>query len=194
MTEPERAPAERTEEQAPADATAAVRTRGVREDRGELISAMSAFVLLVLMFAFAWYGTAGVPGRSVQAAGSGSETGWEGLHVIRWVVLATAVLALGTAVLHRTQRGHGTRTDASTAITLLGALTSVLLGYRVLIALPSSSTVVDQKLGAVLGLLCALGIAFGGFETMRAERARARRAAQRTRRQRHGARPGGSVP
>ena len=29
---------------------------------------------------------------------------------------------------------------------------------------------IDQKLGAVLGVLCALGIALGGFESMREQR------------------------
>jgi hypothetical protein len=53
----------------------------------------------------------------------------------------------------------------------------VLLIYRVLIALPSGARVVDQKLGAVLGLVCALGIAWGGYEAIREQRARVRAAA-----------------
>ncbi len=50
----------------------------------------------------------------------------------------------------------------------------MLLTYRVLINLPSPSDVVDQKLGAVLGLVCAYGIAVGGFESIREQRVRAR--------------------
>jgi hypothetical protein len=30
--------------------------------------------------------------------------------------------------------------------------------------------VVDQKLGAFLGVLCALGVAYGGLESLRGER------------------------
>ena len=42
-----------------------------------------------------------------------------------------------------------------------------------LIDLPSANSVVDQKLGAYIGLLCALGIALGGCEQMLEERTRA---------------------
>jgi len=43
--------------------------------------------------------------------------------------------------------------------------------------LPAGTRVIDQKLGALLGLLCALGIAWGGYESVREQRARARRQA-----------------
>jgi hypothetical protein len=48
----------------------------------------------------------------------------------------------------------------------------VLLIYRVLIVLPGPGTVIDQKLGAILGLVCALGIAWGGYESMLEQRRR----------------------
>jgi hypothetical protein len=41
----------------------------------------------------------------------------------------------------------------------------------VLIDLPSSNQVVDQKFGAFIGVLCALGIALGGYEAVREDRA-----------------------
>jgi len=41
----------------------------------------------------------------------------------------------------------------------------------------SANSVVDQKLGAYIGLLCAVGIALGGYEQMLEERARRARAA-----------------
>ena len=52
----------------------------------------------------------------------------------------------------------------------------MLLIYRVLIVLPAGTRVIDQKLGAFLGLLCALGIAWGGYEAIREQRARVRAA------------------
>ena len=66
----------------------------------------------------------------------------------------------------------------------LGALSAVLLVYRVLIVLPSPTRVIDQKLGAFLGLLCALGIAWGGYEAIREQRARVRAAGATPRRRR----------
>jgi cytochrome b561 len=149
--------------------------------RGELIGTASALALLVLMFGMPWYGVAGVPGSSAtRAATATAENAWEALTVLRWLMLATIVVTVASAVLHLTQRRHGTQTDTSLLLTVLGALTAALVTYRVLISLPAPAEIVDQKLGAVLGVFSALGIAFGGFDSLREERARARRLVQRS--------------
>jgi hypothetical protein len=141
---------------------------------GELISASSALCLLLVMFLFEWYGVAGVPDPSAaRPAISSAENAWNGLPVVRWVMLLTIVVALGSVVLHASQRTHGSRTDTSGLVTVLGSLTAVLLCYRVLISLPAGNRVIDQKLGAVLGLICALGIALGGYESTRERQAKA---------------------
>jgi hypothetical protein len=145
--------------------------RPPRVYRGELTSALCALALLALMFGATWYGVAGVPDpSSARPAVSYAENAWNGLPIVRWVMLATIVAALGSVVLHASQRSHGTRTNTSLLLVTLGSLTSALLIYRVLIALPESSMVLDQKLGAVLGLGCALGIAIGGYESVREQR------------------------
>jgi hypothetical protein len=152
---------------------------------GELLSAASALVLLVVMFATEWYGVAGVPDPSyARPAISTAENGWDGLAVIRWVLLATILVAVGSVFLHASQRAHGTKTDTSRLVAALGALSSALLIYRVLIALPGDGTVLDQKLGAFLGLLGALGIAWGGYESVLEQRARAGAGTTRSRRRR----------
>jgi hypothetical protein len=144
---------------------------------GALVSATSALALLVIMFAMEWYGVAGVPDPSaVRPAVSTAENGWNGLTVTRWVLLATILASIGAVVLHASQREHGNKTDTSLVVAALGALSSVLLVYRVLIVLPAPTRVIDQKLGAFLGLLCALGIAWGGYEAIREQRARVRAA------------------
>ena len=146
---------------------------------GALVSAVSALALLVILFAMEWYGVAGVPDPSaVRPAVSTAENGWNGLTVTRWVLVATIVAAIGAVVLHASQREHGNKTDTSRIVAALGAISSVLLIYRVLIVLPAGTRVVDQKLGAFLGLICALGIAWGGYESIREQRARARAAAE----------------
>jgi hypothetical protein len=151
--------------------------------RGELTSAVSALGLLVTMFLTKWYGVAGVPDPSAaRPAISSAENAWNGLTIVRWVMLATIVAALGSVVLHASQRSHGTRTDTSLVIVTLGSLTSLLLLYRVLIVLPQSSKVIDQKLGALLGLACAFGIALGGLESIREQRTHSRALSLRPRR------------
>jgi hypothetical protein len=161
---------------------------------GELTSSVSAVLLLVVLFATEWYGVAGVPDPSAaRPAVSGAESGWTGLSLIRWVVLVTALVAIGSVVLHASQRRHGTKTDTSRLVAGLGSLTSLLLIYRVLIVLPAGAKVIDQKLGALLGLACALGVALGGYQSIAEQQARARSVVQRPRR-RVRRRAGGSEP
>lgn len=150
---------------------------------GELTSSVSAVLLLIVMFATEWYGVAGVPDPSAaRPAVSGAESGWTGLSMIRWVILVTALAAIGSVLLHASQRRHGTKTDTSRLIAGLGSLASLLLIYRVLIVLPSGAKVIDQKLGAVLGLVCALGVALGGYQSIAEHQARTRSSVQRPRR------------
>ena len=165
--------------QAPEQKTA----RQPRIYRGELTSAVGALGLLAIMFLTKWYGVAGVPDPSAaRPAISTAENAWNGLTIVRWVMLVTIVAALGSVVLHASQRSHGTRTDTSLVIVTLGSLTSLLLLYRVLIVLPQASKVIDQKLGAILGLACAFGIALGGFESIREQRTHAKAVSLRPRR------------
>jgi hypothetical protein len=137
-----------------------------RAGRGELVSAASALVLAVAMFAFAWFGVDGIPGRTRLTS---VENAWEAMTLVRWLMLAAIVVALGSPFLHATQRGHGSKTSTGLAVTVLGVLTAAFLVYRVLIDPPSPNEVVDQKLGAFLGLAAALGIALGGYDSIREE-------------------------
>jgi hypothetical protein len=129
----------------------------------------------MFMFLAKWYGVAGVPDPSAaRPAVSTAENAWNGLTDVRWVMLATIVVVLGSVVLHASQRTHGTRTDTSRVLLSLGTVTSILLFYRVLVALPEPTRVIDQKLGAVLGLAAASGIALGGLEAIGEQRRLAR--------------------
>ena len=88
-------------------------------------------------------------------------------------MLPTIVVAIGSVLLHGSPASHGAKTDTGGSWPALGALTAAALIYRVLIELPSASSVVDQKLGAYIGLL------------------RARDRARRLRADARGARPSG---
>jgi hypothetical protein len=132
-----------------------------RAQRGELISAAGALALLVLMFAFEWYGVDGIPGRSQIST---AENAWNTLTVTRWLMLLTIFVTLGSLIIRATERDHGAITDTSAAIAILGTLTACVLAYRVLINPPSPATIVDQKLGAYLGVLSAIAIALGGID------------------------------
>jgi hypothetical protein len=154
--------------EAPADTRAAL-------THGELIAAASALLLLVLMFATEWYSVAGIPGTSAHAQAVTTENAWTALANVRWLMLLTVIAAFGSVAVHVLNASPSAVAVARLAVTALGSATALLLTYRVLIALPAPSDVVDQKLGAVLGVACAYGIAVGGFESIREQRARARR-------------------
>jgi hypothetical protein len=138
---------------------------------GELIGAISALVLLPAMFVLEWYGVVALPGHARRSGITSTENAWRGLTSVRWLMLVTIAVVLGSVILHATQRSHGSRTDTSLAVAALGTLTAALLVYRVLIELPNPSSVVDAKIGAFVGLLSAIGIALGGYESVRERRA-----------------------
>ena len=168
-------------ETAPAEDTVEPHRR-LRLREGALIAAGSALALLVLMFAAKWYGVDEIPGRvATRTQVTHAINAWHALSLVRWLMLATIVVAVGSVLLHGSQRSHGSKTNTGPLVAVLGVITAVVLIDRVLIDLPSSNAVVDQKLGAILGLLAAIGIAIGGYESMLEERARSKRAAHSSR-------------
>jgi hypothetical protein len=135
--------------------------------RGEVISAVSAVLLLVSMFALEWYGVDGIPRRTRRL--TWSVNAWDSLQVGRWVLVGAIVVVIASALLHISQREHGARTDTGPVVATFGWMAAGLLIYRVLINLPAPSEIVDQKIGALVGLACGLGIALGGSEALREE-------------------------
>jgi hypothetical protein len=149
-----------------------------RAPAGELLSAVSALLLLALMFALKWYGVVALPHAARRSGVQSASSAWNQLSDVRWMMLLTVLVTLGSVTIHLTQRSHGSQSDTSAVITLVAAVTAALLVYRVLIALPSPTYVVDAKIGAYLGLLAAVGVMIGGFQSFRA-RSLARRRPQR---------------
>src|SRR5947199_9623955 len=144
-------------------------SRRARIHTGELISAASALAVVPIMFLLEWFGTVGLP-RSRRSGLETAENAWRVLTYTRWLMLLAAAVALGSVVLHASQRSHGARTDTSVVVAALGTVTAAMLAYRVLINLPDPSSVVDIKIGAYLGLLAAIGITLGGYDSIREER------------------------
>jgi hypothetical protein len=156
--------------------------RIARVPGGELVAALSAIALCVLMFGVQWYGVAGVSGvLASRPAVSGAENAWHGLTNLRWVMLAAATVAVASFALRIAQRFSARQVNLSPVVMTLGSVTAALLVYRVLINPPAPGSVVDQKVGAFLGLLSALGIAFGGYDSRRETRKSRRRVVQRSR-------------
>lgn len=163
-------------------AETAERGQRLRLRQGALITAGSALVLLVVMFATKWYGVDEIPGRvATRTQLTHAANAWHALTIVRWLMLVTIIVAVGTVLLHGSQRSHGTKTNTGPLVAVLGSITAAVVIYRVLIDLPSAGSVVDQKFGAIIGVLATIGIALGGYESMLEERERAKRGAHGSR-------------
>jgi hypothetical protein len=137
------------------------------------MSAASALLLLVLMVGVAWYGVDGIPGRPGSPSRvTGAETGWQAMTDLRWLVLLTVILAFAVLVVHAARPTRQAVAGLRLALLVTASATALALIVRVLIDLPSSERVVDQKPGAILGMVASMGIAYGAGEAVREQRAR----------------------
>ncbi|MGB7589440.1 MAG: hypothetical protein WBM00_12115 [Solirubrobacterales bacterium] len=137
-----------------------------RLNRGEKIAAGSAIALFIIMF-LSWYTVdtpAGIPSPTLSA--------WDAYSFIDIILLVTIVAAVGAAVLRASDADIDV--PASQIVTALGALSVLLILFRI-ISTPSWSAfgvdVADSSVtyGVILGLIAAVGIAFGGYSSMQEE-------------------------
>jgi hypothetical protein len=121
--------------------------------RGELLAGTGAVLLLVFLLAGKWYGH-----------GGGARTGWEGLISLRWLLVVTIAAALALVAAQVTRRSPAIPVTLSLVVAVLGLITVLALIYRVLINPPA-----HEQAGAYLGLLSAIGLAYGGYLSLREE-------------------------
>jgi uncharacterized membrane protein AbrB (regulator of aidB expression) len=124
--------------------------------RGELLAAASAVLLTIFLVGGKWYGSGGKAG--------GSQTGWQSLTDLRWLLLVTIVAAIGLAFTQVTRRAPALPVTMSLIVMLLGIVSVIALIIRVVIDPPA-----HEQAGAYLGLLFTIGIAWGGYLSLRQE-------------------------
>lgn len=138
--------------------------------RGEVTAGAAAVVLAVSLFLLPWYGLSGAVQRSAAALGIATTiTGWDGLTDLRWLVLVAAITALALTLAQGTYRAPAFPSGLSVIATVLGALTSLALIYRVLINVPGPGDLVGARYGAYLGLVSAVALTVGAFLSLREE-------------------------
>jgi len=125
--------------------------------RGEVVAALGAVALLVIMPALNWF-----------CVGPISHTGWQALTVLRWLMLASALSALALAVLTVSQRTPAVPVTVAVIVAALAALLTVLLAWRVILD-PPGPDAVSVRVGAWLGLLASAAILLGASWSMRDE-------------------------
>jgi hypothetical protein len=147
-----------------------------RLNQGEKIAAVSGILLFIFMF-FAWFG---VPSSIEQAAeqaneiakqfgaptvdtGSVTANAWESFSWIDLLLFITVAAAITAAVLKATS--SEIELPAVTIVTVLGALSTLFVLYRVIDPIGDAS----RKIGLFLGLLASAGVAVGGYLAMQEE-------------------------
>jgi hypothetical protein len=136
----------------------------------EWVAGGSAALLLVALLALPWYGPERAGTRAASTAGVvGDSTGWQTLTSTRWLVAVTVATALALVYFQATRRAPAVPVSLSVVLTVLGWLTVLALIYRVLIAPPGPDDLIGPRVGAYLGLASALGVACGGYASMRTE-------------------------
>jgi hypothetical protein len=137
---------------------------------GEIICAAGAVALAFCMFVLPWYGLTGALERRLGGLGAATSVdGWNGLTINRWLMLVTILVALLLVLAQALYRAPAFPATLSVLATVLGIVTSLVLIDRVLIDTPFSSPVIDTKIGAYLGLLCALVLTYGAGRSLREE-------------------------
>ena len=126
--------------------------------RGEVLAGAGAVLLVVFLLVGDW---------------AGSRSGWEVLVSLRWLLALTIAAAFGLVLVQATRRAPAVPVTMSLFVTVLGAISVLAIVYRVLISPPA-----HEHAAAYLGLLSGIGLAYGGYESMRKEGIAARDAPQ----------------
>jgi hypothetical protein len=145
--------------------------------RADQIVGGGAIALFVFMFFLKWFGggvSGSLPGGNISGA-STSYTGWQTFTNSRWIWLLTIVVALAAVIARGVGRRLEIPVQPSAIVAGLGAISSLLILYRILHH-PSASASYGSihasygiKLGIWLGLIAALAITAGGYLLMQAE-------------------------
>ena len=143
-----------------------------RLTQGEKIAGVSGIALILIMFIFKWFGLkAGVGGFSVE----GSRNAWGSYGFIDIVLFITVVAAVGLAAIKASDADVGLPVAASAIVAGLGVLSVVLIIISIIsppdFGVDLSGTGIDhtRKIGVWLGLLAAIGVAYGGWRAMQEE-------------------------
>jgi hypothetical protein len=136
--------------------------------RGELIAGASGTALLVFLFALHWYGVNGTfaPTLALGLHVRTAWTGWQALTYVRWLLLVTALVALALAYFQAAERAPAIPVAISVVVLVLGGLSALTLIARVI---DTPGNHLDRRAGVYLGLAAAIGIAYGGFRSLREE-------------------------
>jgi len=142
-----------------------------------MIAAVSAVVLLLVMFIFNWFGI-NLPEDDLGLGAVAGETGanaWQAFGFIDIILFITAIVAIGLAIMAANAQSANLPVAGSALVAGLGILSVLLILFRI-ISPPGSGDIpegfdisIGREIGVFLGLIAAAGIAYGGYKGMQEE-------------------------
>jgi hypothetical protein len=140
--------------------------------RSDQIIGGSAIAFFIFLFFFKWYGVSSNVSSFAGVNVNVSKSGWSVFTNSRWIWLITIIVAIGAVVVVAGQLKLETPVKPSVLIAGLGALSTILILYRI-IHHPTASASVGSfhasagiKIGIWLGLIAAAGVTYGGYLAM----------------------------
>jgi hypothetical protein len=144
-----------------------------RLTQGEKIAGVSAILLFIFMF-FDWYSvTISGIAQTVSVEGSGGNA-WDTLDFIPIVLLITIIATVANAAIEASESDIETPVHGGTVITVLGAISFLLILFRIIdtptfASYGGVSADGSVEFGIFLSLIAAAGIGFGGYRAMQEE-------------------------
>lgn len=142
-----------------------------RLSTGEKIAGGSAVLLFIFMF-FDWFKVEVSGGEGLFSLSVGGSA-WEAFSYIDLFLLLTIIVAVAVAVIRLSDALVEPPVSLNAVAAVLGGISVLLILYRI-IDPPGdtgglSGVSIDPALGAFLGLIAAVGIAYGGYRAMQEE-------------------------
>lgn len=148
-----------------------------RISQGEIIAAVAALVLFIVMF-ITWFSLSADGEGEIFLDAAGVDTGvnaWQAFGFIDIVLFVTILVAVGGAIVAATATSVNAPVAVSAITAGFGIVSFLLVLFRV-ISPPGSGDIpdaagigIDRGIGVWLGLILTAAIAFGGWRAMEDE-------------------------
>jgi hypothetical protein len=137
---------------------------------GDLLAGLGGIALLVVIFAAPWYQfVEGVyTGTRTVAAGDETQSAWESLTVLRYLLVLVALLGIAQLVTTAFERTTAWPVAASVFGAAIGSMTTIWVLIR-LVNPPGPNLFADLRWGSWAGLVCVLAVTVGAWWSLRDE-------------------------
>lgn len=141
-----------------------------RLSTGEKIAGASAVLLFIFMF-FDWF-TVDIDGEGLFSLSVGGNA-WESFSYIDLFLMLTILVAVAVVVIRLTDALIDPPVSLNAVLAVLGGISVLLILYRIIDPPGDTGGLegvdISPALGAFLGLIAAVGIAYGGYRSMQEE-------------------------